>query len=197
MASQVLMVIVMLLLTACGAAASAPSTAAGSTAASPASSPSTVAGSTAASPASSPSAAPGILQPSESFAVDEIAFSDGEQRIRMPVLVADDAELRSVGLMNRADLPDDAGMLFVFEGPVSGGFWMKNTLLPLTIAFVGQDGTVQQLIDMDPCTADPCPRYEPERPYRYAVEANRGFFATHDISPGWTLEVDDRLGGGR
>ena len=178
-----------LVLAACGG--SAPSTAAGPEAVT-----SAAAAREAAAPGSSDASGPGSLQPSEGFAVDEITFTDGERRIRMPVLVADDDELRAVGLMHRTELPADAGMLFVFEEPTSGGFWMKNTLLPLTIAFVGQDGTVQQIMDMDPCTADPCPSYQPDDPYLYAVEANQGYFVTKGISPGSTVALGGRLGGG-
>lgn len=139
--------------------------------------------------------APGVLEPSEGFAVADVVFTDGERRVQVPVLVADTAELRTTGLMGRTDLPADAGMLFAFEDPTTGAFWMKDTLLPLSIAFVGQDGTVQQLIDMEPCTADPCPRYAPDDPYLYAVEVNQGFFSRQRITPGWRLDVDDALGG--
>ena len=136
----------------------------------------------------------GELQPSEGFARTEVAFVDGPDRVAVPVLVADTRELRTTGLMGRTDLPDDAGMVFVFEEVSQGAFWMKDTLVPLTIAYVGDDGTVQQLTDMDPCTADPCPSYPADEPYRYAVEANQGFYARHGITPGWTLELPDAIG---
>ena len=145
--------------------------------------------------ATAPSGEPGVLQPSEGFAVADVTFTDEETSVVMPVLVADNADLRATGLMRRTDLPVDAGMLFVFDVPTTGAFWMKNTLLPLSIAFVGQDGIVQQLIDMDPCVADPCPRYAPDDPYVYAVEVNQGFFGDRGITVGWTLDVADALGG--
>jgi uncharacterized membrane protein (UPF0127 family) len=129
------------------------------------------------------------LRPSEGFAVSQVTFSDGDRDVVMPVLVADSRPLRATGLMFRTELPADAGMVFVYEEPVDGGFWMKNTLIPLTIAFVGQDGTVQQLIDMEPCDDDPCPSYAPDAPYVHAVEANAGYFAARGIAPGWTMEV--------
>lgn len=145
----------------------------------------------------SPTVDADALRPSEGFEVSEVVFTDGDQRIPMPVLVADDRSLRMTGLMHRTELPEDAGMLFVFDAPTSGAFWMKNTLLPLSIAFVGADGTVQQVLDMEPCTADPCPRYAPDGTYQRAVEANQGYFAAHDIAAGWSLEVEARRGGGR
>lgn len=138
---------------------------------------------------------PDVLQPSESFSRTEIVFVDGDRRVAMPVLVADTPELRTTGLMGRTALPEDMGMLFVFDDESRSPFWMKDTLLPLTIAYVGEDGTVQQLTDMDPCTADPCPRYPADQPYRYAVEANQGFYERHGITPGWTLELPDAIGG--
>lgn len=144
-----------------------------------------------------PTVDPTALRPSEGFDVSEVVFTDGDERITMPVLVADDQSLRSTGLMHRADLPDDAGMLFVFDAPTTGAFWMKNTLLPLSIAFVGQDGTVQEVLAMEPCTADPCPRYAPADPYVRAVEANQGYFAAHGITAGWSLELGGRRGGGQ
>lgn len=135
------------------------------------------------------------LQPSEGFARTEIVFVDGDQRVVMPVLVADTPELRATGLMGRTTLPDDAGMLFVFDDESQSPFWMKDTSLPLTIAYVGEDGTVQQLTDMDPCSEDPCPRYPADQQYRYAVEVNQGFYARHGITPGWSLELPDAIGG--
>lgn len=146
--------------------------------------------------ASTDQAGPGPLQPSEGFAVAEIVFSDDSERITMPVLVADNGDLRSTGLMNRTDLPGDAGMLFTFDAPTTGAFWMKNTLLPLSIAFVGEDGTVQQILDMDPCTAEPCPRFAPDDAYVHAVEANQGYFSRRGIAAGWSLEIENG-GGGR
>ena len=82
----------------------------------------------------------------------------------MPVEVADTQEEREVGLMNRESLPADAGMIFVFEED-TGGFWMKDTLIPLSIAFAAADGTIVSILDMDPCEADPCEIYDPGVPY--------------------------------
>jgi len=147
--------------------------------------------------AAAPTVAGGALRPSEGFDVSEVVFTDGDERVTMPVLVADDRALRTTGLMHRTELPAGAGMLFVFDAPTSGGFWMKDTVLPLSIAFVGADGTVQQVLDMEPCTEDPCPLYAPDETYLRAVEANQGYFAAHDITAGWSLEVDPRRGGGQ
>jgi hypothetical protein len=76
---------------------------------------------------------------------------------------------RSRGLMNRASAPAD-GMLFVFRRPTNGGFWMKNTHIPLTIVFFDVAGQRVRRMSMTPCHADPCPIYVPGRPYRFALE---------------------------
>lgn len=90
------------------------------------------------------------------------------------VTVADTSELRRSGLMFVEDLGDLDGMLFVFEADTSGGFWMKNTLLPLDIAFFDAEGRFVDGFAMEPCTADPCPTYVPSGSYRYALEMEEG-----------------------
>jgi uncharacterized membrane protein (UPF0127 family) len=76
---------------------------------------------------------------------------------------------RATGLMNRKRAPKD-GMLFVFPRDTTGGFWMKNTLVPLTIAFFNADGRRVRKLSMTPCRADPCRIYNPGRRYRFALE---------------------------
>lgn len=83
--------------------------------------------------------------------------------------VAKTSAQRSLGLMNRRQAPKD-GMLFVFPETTSGGFWMKNTLVPLTIVFFDTAGNRVRKLSMVPCRKDPCPIYEPGRPYRFALE---------------------------
>lgn len=144
-------------------------------------------------PAAAGSLAP--LQPSEGFSATSITLSAGAEEVEVPVLVADEPELRSRGLMFREEYPADAGMLFVFEAPTRGSFWMKNTLIPLSIAFIDGEGQVLDVQQMLPCVEDPCPRYGPDAEYRYALEVNRGFFAERGIGPGWTLDIDDVSGG--
>lgn len=76
---------------------------------------------------------------------------------------------RSLGLMNRRRAPAD-GMLFVFAADTTGGFWMKNTLVPLRIAFFNADGRRVRQLSMTPCRTDSCPIYSPGRRYRFALE---------------------------
>lgn len=76
---------------------------------------------------------------------------------------------RTVGLMHRKVAPAD-GMLFVFPTDTSGGFWMKNTLVPLKIVFFDSGGKRVRTLRMTPCREDPCPIYDPGRRYRFALE---------------------------
>lgn len=76
---------------------------------------------------------------------------------------------RSIGLMHRTRAPKD-GMLFVFPATTTGGFWMKNTLVPLTIVFYDSRGRSVRRLSMTPCRKDPCAIYDPGRPYRFALE---------------------------
>jgi hypothetical protein len=76
---------------------------------------------------------------------------------------------RSLGLMNRRRAPAD-GMLFVFPEETNGGFWMKNTLVPLTIAFFDAQGKRVRKLSMKPCRQESCPIYSPGRRYRFALE---------------------------
>lgn len=98
------------------------------------------------------------------------------------VEVADRPEIRQVGLMFRRSLPQDEGMLFVFEEPQMLDFWMKNTYIPLDIAFISSDGEIVNIEAMKPL--DEGPRYRSKRPARYALEVNQGWFAGKGIKPG-------------
>ena len=88
--------------------------------------------------------------------------------------LADDPEERSQGLMGVEDLGGLDGMLFVFPTDTNGAFWMKDTLIALDIAFFDGDGLLVEALTMEPCVADPCPRYHPNGIYRWAVEAPAG-----------------------
>ena len=98
--------------------------------------------------------------------------------------VAFTPEQRTVGLMFRKEMPQREGMLFVFEQPSVQCFWMMNTLLPLTAAFVADDGTVVNLADMKPMTTD---AHCSAKPVRYVLEMNQGWFAKKGIKPGAKL----------
>ena len=98
--------------------------------------------------------------------------------------VAQTPEQRSIGLMHRSDMPQHEGMLFVFEQPATQCFWMKNTLLPLTAAFVADDGTIVNLADMKPQTTD---AHCSVQPVRFVLEMHQGWFAKKGLKAGSRL----------
>lgn len=91
---------------------------------------------------------------------------------------------RATGLMFRKEMPPNEGMLFVFEQPQQQCFWMMNTLIPLTAAFVADDGTIVNLVDMKPQTTD---AHCSARPVRYVLEMNQGWFAKKGLKAGTKL----------
>ena len=86
--------------------------------------------------------------------------------------------------MGISEMPATFGMAFVWDAPTTGSFWMKDTLIPLSIAFVDADGRVVTIREMTPCVADPCAQYEATDPYVMAVEANAGWYDEHGIVVG-------------
>jgi uncharacterized protein len=105
--------------------------------------------------------------------------------VRLRVRVADTDEARSQGLMGVRRLDPGAGMAFLFPGPVQGRFWMKDTLIPLSIAFWERGGRVVATLEMTPCrTGSSCRLYGPAGAFVGAVEANRGFLSGHGVRPG-------------
>ncbi|MDP2807576.1 MAG: DUF192 domain-containing protein [bacterium] len=101
---------------------------------------------------------------------------------RLWVEVAGDEATRSQGLMHRRQMPEDEGMLFVFEYPQPLSFWMKNTYLPLDIAFVARDGSILNILKMKPL--DEGPRYLSQGPALYAIETNAGWFQKNGVKAG-------------
>ncbi len=101
-----------------------------------------------------------------------IEASDATRFVR--VEIAETEERRQRGLMGRTSILEDAGMLFVWAEDTTSGFWMKDTPLRLSIAFISADGRIVRMFDMEPCAADPCPVYDPQTSYRMAVEVRQG-----------------------
>jgi uncharacterized membrane protein (UPF0127 family) len=99
--------------------------------------------------------------------------------------VAATPEQRQIGLMNRPAMPQHEGMLFVFERAAPQCFWMKNTLIPLTAAFIDEDGTVVNLVDMKPLSTQ---SHCSARPVRFVLEMNQGWFAHKKIEAGYKLQ---------
>ena len=105
----------------------------------------------------------------------------------LDVQVAQTPQERQIGLMFRRDMPQHEGMLFVFEQAAPQCFWMRNTLIPLTAAFLADDGTIVNLADMRPQSDD---LHCSTQPVRYVLEMNQGWFARRNIQAGY------KLGGG-
>jgi uncharacterized membrane protein (UPF0127 family) len=104
--------------------------------------------------------------------------------VRFDVEVADDPDERATGLMDRASLPEDAGMVFLWSEPVGYPFWMKDTRIPLSILFWDADRTVVAILDMRPCAGEPCPTYSPGVEYVGALEVNRGVLEQRGVRIG-------------
>ncbi len=105
--------------------------------------------------------------------------------------VAADPDARARGLMGRTEVPPGTGMVFLYPVDVRESFWMKDTLVPLSIAFVAADGRVVSVAEMTPCQADPCPTYAPAGPYRYAVELTAGAFPAAGVGAGDQVVPED------
>jgi uncharacterized protein len=126
-----------------------------------------------------------------------LALAQGEPQLTLPrvqlqagmhqiqVQVAATPDQRAIGLMHRAEMPQTEGMLFAFEQATQQCFWMKNTLLPLTAAFIADDGTIVNLADMKPMTTD---AHCSTQPVRWVLEMNQGWFAKRGIKAGFKLQ---------
>lgn len=99
--------------------------------------------------------------------------------------VVADPETRARGLMYRKHLPQNAGMLFVFDGAERHCMWMKNTYIALSVAFLDERGAIVNIADMEPHSET---SHCAERPVKYALEMNRGWFAARGIKPGMRLK---------
>ena len=128
-------------------------------------------------------AAPALAQGS----MPVIDLNAGFHRIEAEVAATD--QNRQIGLMNRKTMPAQRGMLFVFNHENTHCMWMRNTLLPLSVAFMDASGTIINIEDMQPQTEDNhCAR----RPARFALEMNLGWFAQRGIKPGMKLGGIDK-----
>jgi len=123
-----------------------------------------------------------IAQPAPQMNLQRVKLNAGLYVI--DAQVAQTPEQRQIGLMMRQDMPQHEGMIFVFEQASEQCFWMKNTLLPLTAAFVADDGTIVNMADMKPQTTD---SHCSAKPVRYVLEMNKGWFAKKGIKPGSRL----------
>ena len=106
------------------------------------------------------------------------------------VMVAASSAQRGRGLMEVTDLGGYTGMLFIWTADTAGGFWMRNTPTPLSIAWFDEEGNFVSDADMEPCgDSDNCPTYDPTGPYRFALEVPQGELASIGAVPGSKLTV--------
>jgi len=132
---------------------------------------------------------PEVTRPpgSPEFARGRVLIDTGDDSVLIDVDVAETDEQRAFGLMHRESMPDDEGMLFVFFEDSTSAFTMRNTLIPLSIAFFDFEGEILKILDMEPCEAEPCPSYDPAVTYRGSLEVNQGAFDE------WGVEIGDRV----
>ena len=123
-----------------------------------------------------------VAQQGPQLDLERIKISAGMHLITAQVAAT--PEQRQIGLMLRTDMPQQEGMIFLFEQSSQQCFWMKNTLLPLTAAFVANDGRIVNLVDMKPQTLD---AHCSQEPVRYVLEMNQGWFAKKGIKSGSKL----------
>lgn len=116
-------------------------------------------------------------------ALPEITLSITAHKLTAEVASTDDT--RTTGLMHRRMMPENRGMLFVFTNTQPLSFWMMNTYIPLSIAFVDEQGIIVNIDDMKPLTTDPHPS---TKPAKYALEMNKGWFAKRGIKAGARID---------
>jgi uncharacterized membrane protein (UPF0127 family) len=110
--------------------------------------------------------------------------------VTLSVRTASTPAAKAQGLMNRTELPEDAGMAFLSGEPSDTPFWMKDTTIPLSVAFWNTHYRIVDMLDMSPCSSDPCPLYRSSSPYVGAVEVNQGFLDDHGVQVGDRVQLD-------
>ncbi len=135
----------------------------------------------------------GARAPFEAFAESpfRITLAEAKTAADHCALLADSAILHAKGMMEQSDFAGYEAMIFAFQTETAGLFFMRNTPLPISIAFFDNDGAFVSSADMDPCPDEvvDCPLYGADRPYRYALEAPKGALAGLGIGPGSVLSL--------
>ena len=119
-----------------------------------------------------------------------VVIDSGSTDVEVAVEVADTNAERARGLMGREELDEDAGMVFLVPEPTPTPFWMKGTLIPLSVAFWDQEGRIFRIHDMEPCREEPCRLYEPGAPWTGALEVNQGFIEEHGVQVGDRIRLE-------
>ena len=118
-----------------------------------------------------------------------IDTSEGK-KVEVRVEVADDVNEQAKGLMYRKSLGEDRGMLFVYPAERELSYWMRNTLIPLSIAYIDSEGRIVDILDMKPLDDNP-PHYVSSEPVQYALEVNKGFFEKKGVKEGDHAELPE------
>ena len=132
----------------------------------------------------------GSAETSDPNATAALSIRTEDGTVSLDVQVADTPAERSMGLMGRESLSPYDGMAFLWEEPVVSSFWMKDTLIPLSIAFWDEAGRIISILDMPPCPEDPCPSYGPDEPFVGAVEVGRGTLVEHGVGLGDQVDLE-------
>jgi uncharacterized protein len=117
-----------------------------------------------------------------------VIINAGGKQVPLNVEIADTEPMRMKGLMDRKEMRRDSGMLFVFDREEKLNFWMKNTYIPLSIAYISKTGVINEIRDMKPL--DTSMTYPSAIPARYALEVNRGWFEENNITKGCRIALD-------
>ena len=124
-----------------------------------------------------------------SFPRATAVIATGKRAVEIRVEVASTEAQHTQGLMSRRSLAPRAGMVFVWAKPTRAQFWMKDTLIPLSIGFYDGRGRILRILDMTPCRADPCRVYDAGVAFRGALEVNRGAFRRWGVRRGSTIRI--------
>ena len=122
----------------------------------------------------------------EKFEKREITIEGKGGPVTIKAEIARTSAQQQQGLMYRKEVKDGEGMLFIFDKDDVRSFWMKNTLVPLSIAYIASDGRILEIYDMEPGNLDPV---RSSRSVRYALEVPQGWFGRAELSPGDRLEI--------
>jgi uncharacterized membrane protein (UPF0127 family) len=130
-----------------------------------------------------------IPEPSPPFAEGRAILEGDDGSVHLRIEIAEQPSQQAQGLMFRECLASDSGMAFIFFETTDTSFYMKDTLIPLSIAFFDDRGKILRILDMEPCTEEPCELYDPGVSFNGAFEVNQGSFAEWGIEEGDSIRI--------
>ncbi len=134
---------------------------------------------------------PRVTTPQPTLPLATVTITSPSGPVQVSAEIADEPEEWSRGLSFRTSLAEGSGMLFVFDDERVRSFWMKDTLIPLDVIFIGGDLVVVHIVERAlPCEADPCPLYGSGAPVLYALEVNADFARVHGIRVGAEVTIE-------